>query len=69
MKSLVLWLALFCTATGISAQNEGPSSIHPLSVGDAVPDIVFDNMINYHSKTERLSDFSDKLIILDFWAT
>jgi thiol-disulfide isomerase/thioredoxin len=69
MKSLVLLLVFSYIATGISAQNEGPSSIHPLSVGDVVPDIVFDNMVNYHSKTARLSDFRDKLIILDFWAT
>src|SRR6185437_525551 len=69
MKSLVLLLAFFCTATGISAQNEAPSSIRRLSVGDAVPDIVFGNMVNYHSKTARLSDFGNKLIILDFWAT
>ncbi|MGN6402602.1 MAG: TlpA family protein disulfide reductase [Flavisolibacter sp.] len=40
-----------------------------LSIGDTVPDIEFAQLINYPSKTARLSDFKDKLVILDFWAT
>lgn len=42
--------------------------IKPLNIGDKVPDISF-NMVNYPSKTAKLSDFANKLVILDFWAT
>lgn len=45
------------------------STIKPLTIGDAVPDITFTNLINYPTKTAKLSDFKGKLVILDFWAT
>ena len=41
-------------------------SINP---GDKLPDIAFNNMLNYKSSTAKLSDFKGKLVILDFWAT
>lgn len=40
-----------------------------LLTGSKVPDIVFPNVINYHSNNISLSDFKGKLVILDFWAT
>lgn len=43
-------------------------TIKPLNVGDKVPDIQF-SMVNYPSKTVKLSNFANKLVILDFWAT
>ena len=47
----------------------GVDSITALKVGDKVPDLVFENIINYKSGSARLSDFKGKLVILDFWAT
>jgi len=41
----------------------------PLLVGEMVPDITITNLLNYPSTTAGLADFSDKLLILDFWAT
>lgn len=41
----------------------------PLTIGDTVPDITFTNLINYPTRTAKLSDFKGKLVILDFWAT
>lgn len=41
----------------------------PLTVGDAVPDYLIRNLVNYKTPTARLSDFKDKLLILDFMAS
>jgi thiol-disulfide isomerase/thioredoxin len=41
----------------------------PLKIGDPVPDIIFENIINHPRGKARLSDFKDQLLILDFWAT
>ncbi len=41
----------------------------PLKIGDQVPDIIINNIINYKSSSAKLSDFKGKLLILDFWAT
>jgi thiol-disulfide isomerase/thioredoxin len=49
----------------LSAQDK----IAPLKIGDPVPDIYLENIVNYHEKTARFSDFNRKLLILDFWAT
>lgn len=68
MKILVLWLALSAVTIKVCAQAT-PGPIRPLTIGDTVPDIAFTSLINYHSKTARLSDFKGKLVILDFWAT
>lgn len=57
----LLWPALSCLA-----QN-APPQITPLTIGDTVPDLVFSNIINYKSKTAKLSDFKGKVVILDFW--
>ncbi len=43
------------------------SAIRPLSIGDTVPNIVFNHIVNYKSSSSKLSDFKGKLVILDFW--
>lgn len=45
------------------------SKIAPLKIGDMVPGIVFHHMLNYKDSTAKLSDFKEKLVILDFWNT
>lgn len=55
-------------AMSVLSQKQ-PTPIRPLTIGDTVPDLEFNQLINYHSKTARLSDFKGKLVILDFWAT
>ena len=41
----------------------------PLQIGDPVPNIFLENIINHPGGTAHLSDFKGKLLILDFWAT
>ena len=43
--------------------------IVPLKIGDPVPNIFLENIINHSGGTAHLSDFKGKLLILDFWAT
>lgn len=40
-----------------------------LSIGDTVPNIMIENIVNYKTKTTSLAAFKGKLLILDFWAT
>ena len=75
MKKTILFivLALLCLILRVTAQDETVPI--GLKVGDQVPDITINNIINYKSTTgqsitaTKLSDFKDKLLILDFWAT
>jgi thiol-disulfide isomerase/thioredoxin len=43
--------------------------IIPLEIGDSVPDIRIKNIINHTESSVHLSDFRDKMILLDFWGT
>lgn len=67
MKSLFLWLAFLAGIVSATAQTASTATIRPLTIGDTVPDIELTNLINYPSKTARLSDFRGKNIIVDFW--
>ncbi|MBX3253283.1 MAG: TlpA family protein disulfide reductase [Chitinophagaceae bacterium] len=69
MKLLLLWLAFLAGIVSASAQAVPSTAIRPLTIGDTVPDIELTNLINYPSKTARLSDFKGKMVIIDFWAT
>jgi thiol-disulfide isomerase/thioredoxin len=43
--------------------NEG------LTIGDKVPDFIIDNIVNYTTKKSKVSQFQNKLLILDFMTT
>ena len=42
--------------------------VKTLTIGDIVPDITFQKVINSNDTIANLSDFKDKFTILDFWA-
>lgn len=68
MKKYLLFIFSVCCYS----QSMGQAILTPpsgLSVGDNVPDVQLTNLINYPHKTARISDFKDKLLIIDFWAT
>lgn len=52
----------------MSAQSQ-KISIKPFDINDRIPDLPLTNVINYQDTVASLSSFSNKLIILDFWAT
>ena len=62
----ILVLAAFCLFLSSVASLAQTAA---LKIGDQVPDITINNIINYKSSTAKLSDFKGKLLILDFWAT
>lgn len=43
------------------------TGIEELKIGDQVPDILIDNIINNDKRRIRTSDYKDRLLVLDFW--
>jgi thiol-disulfide isomerase/thioredoxin len=60
-------LLLLCWRPVQAQQN--PNRIKPLKVGDQVPDVLIKRIENYKTSQAQISDFKDKLLILDFWAS
>ncbi|WP_130857914.1 TlpA family protein disulfide reductase [Olivibacter jilunii] len=67
VKRICFLVILICSLT-LAVNAQEASGIKPLKVGDSVPEIIFNKMINYETETAKLSDFRGKAIILDFWA-
>lgn len=62
MKRLViLMLAIVVAITQANAQQLQP--------GDKLPDLVFQNVLNYQSDSLSLKNFKEKILIIDFWNT
>lgn len=40
-----------------------------VKIGDTIPDLQMEKIINYSLRKAKVSDFKGKLLILDFWAT
>ncbi|NII26720.1 thioredoxin family protein [Pseudoflavitalea sp. X16] len=47
--------------------HKAPAEIKSLKIGDAVPDIKIDGVINHSDSSINITDFNDKLLIIDFW--
>ncbi|WP_186755677.1 TlpA family protein disulfide reductase [Echinicola salinicaeni] len=54
---------------GAVVSNAAPSQLSELKVGDLVPDLLIENVLNHPEGKVQLSDYRGKLLILDFWAT
>jgi len=67
MKQKIFIMGTLCLFFQAKAQSKFQG--HPLSIGDHVPNIRFQNLINSKSKTVGIFDFKGKLLIIDFWAT
>lgn len=67
MKRIAFLPVLFVLGmTSTSGQQSKKAG--PLLINDPVPEIKFSKIINYKSATARLSEFKNKVVILDFWA-
>jgi thiol-disulfide isomerase/thioredoxin len=65
-KAILFIVGVLCAVA--SCRSQSPP-LHALTIGDKVPDITFNHILNYKDTTARLSDFRGKLVILDFWST
>lgn len=64
----VIAIFLICALYGQRSKSADKiQNLKPLTVGDKVPDVVFDKMLNHTSSTGKLSDFKGKAIIIDMW--
>lgn len=69
MLCIGLWLPCLCSqAQGDRVQSESTGLPLP-DIGDKVPDLLLSPIVNYPKASARLSDYHDRLLILDFWAT
>ena len=68
MKKYLLIIIILC-ASALQAQNVPVKPGLTFKIGDQVPNIIIDNIINYPARTARLSDFKGKVVVLDFWDT
>lgn len=66
MKKLILAGVLAALWANLSAQIP---DIRPLKIGDQVPDITLNKVLNYKTRMLRLTDFRGKNLIIDFGAT
>ncbi|AZI26682.1 TlpA family protein disulfide reductase [Pedobacter sp. G11] len=73
MKKTIFFIAVavLCLFFRVNGQVGGGSAVsrRALLIGDRVPDLVFNNVMNYRGQVLRLSDFKRKAVLLDFWAT
>lgn len=75
MKLTTLLCYFLLLTTGITLAQEKDKYGRPplvpgiaeLKIGDQVPDILIDKIINNDKRTIRTSDYKDRLLVLDFW--
>ncbi|MEE1943808.1 TlpA disulfide reductase family protein [Pedobacter sp. KR3-3] len=70
-STLLVVLALLCLNFWASAQQQQAIDIisKGLQVGQVLPALSLDSVINFPTKTLATSSFRGKLLIIDFWAT
>lgn len=67
MKKYLIIFLLFALPGILKAQTDSiPAG---LKIGDNLPDITINHIVNYSKTTAHTSDFKGKLLILDFWAS
>lgn len=66
MKNIIKMIILLLTFTGnyVSAQNT-----ESIKIGDDVPELQIDKIINSNRSAGNLKDYKNQLLIIDFWAT
>jgi thiol-disulfide isomerase/thioredoxin len=59
---------LIATVLSLNALS-GFGQLKEVKVGEPVPNVSITNIMNYPKSSVKISDFANKLLILDFWAT
>jgi thiol-disulfide isomerase/thioredoxin len=66
MKRIISLIAIFLLCSFVATAQEMPGD-SMLRIGDKVPELYFNKVLNYPGGKARLSDFKGKLVILSFW--
>lgn len=68
MKLIIAVMAVLLPALSAPAQQPVQNKkIEPYVIGERMPDLPLQNIINFNHSNASLSSLGDKLIILDFW--
>ena len=67
MKLIYCLLAIGMSIT--EGYGQTSKAIHPITVGDYLPNVKITNVYNYPTKSIQTRQLKSKIIILDFWAT
>lgn len=65
--TIVLLILLFIRSTAFSQVDT--SQVQKVKIGDKVPDYKITDLINYPTKNTKLTDFTGKILLIDFWST
>ncbi len=71
-KIFLLFLIMLSTQKGWALEQSNSitsKEVTPIEIGQQVPPIVMQEVLNYDQSELRLNDYSGKVIILDFWAS
>jgi len=68
---ILCFLALLCLIIKAQAreQNNTNNEIEPINIGEQVPSLVMQEVLNYEKANLQLDKYLGKVIILDFWAS
>ncbi|MDR6943699.1 TlpA family protein disulfide reductase [Mucilaginibacter pocheonensis] len=67
MKKITILIVMAVLCHFFTAKAQSTSIIKLYKVGDTLPDLTINKVVNFKSKTIHLADFKDRLVILDFW--
>lgn len=62
-----MYAAVF--SLSINTLHAQQPALKPLSIGDTVPQVKIDSIINYAGSSDHLAGFQGDLLLLDFWST
>ena len=75
----IMWVVMLPVSSSQAQQKDlsllsirdiaGEKLMEPPAIGEKLPDLAFNNLLNYSKSTVNLSEFRGKLLLLDFWAT
>ncbi|SDE95020.1 Thiol-disulfide isomerase or thioredoxin [Mucilaginibacter pineti] len=66
-KNIILTIGTLLFSANVNSQSI--TNLQKLKIGEKVPDVRIDRLINSQSKTSKISDYKGKILILDFWST
>ncbi|UOE49170.1 TlpA family protein disulfide reductase [Mucilaginibacter sp. SMC90] len=69
MKKTILFIVLATLCLFFQVEAQDKFTISSLKIGDQVPNLSINGIINYPAQTAKISDFKNKLLILDFMNT